>query len=94
MCEEGGRGGERGGSAFYYTYIYSGKRESCEGPELVGVDLNQVSRPCVQRVALAALHVHAHQVDEVWHVEGARNAVALIGVQVGGVGGGWRYCLL
>ncbi len=36
MCEGGGRGGERGGRAFYYTYIYSGKRESCEGAELVG----------------------------------------------------------
>jgi hypothetical protein len=23
MCEGGGRGGERGGRAFYYTYIYS-----------------------------------------------------------------------
>jgi hypothetical protein len=23
MCEGGGRGGERGGHAFYYTYIYS-----------------------------------------------------------------------
>jgi hypothetical protein len=36
-CEGGGRGGKRGGRAFYYTYIYSGKRESCEGAELVGV---------------------------------------------------------
>ena len=26
-----------GGRAFYYTYIYSGKRESCEGAEQVGV---------------------------------------------------------
>ncbi len=26
-----------GGRAFYYTYIYSGKRESWEGAELVGV---------------------------------------------------------
>ena len=25
MCVGGGRGGERGGRAFYYTYIYSGK---------------------------------------------------------------------
>ena len=24
MCEGGGRGGERGGRAFYYTYIRSG----------------------------------------------------------------------
>jgi hypothetical protein len=23
MCEGGGRGGERGGRAFYYTYMYS-----------------------------------------------------------------------
>ena len=30
MCEGGGRGGDRGGRAFYYTYIYNGKRESCE----------------------------------------------------------------
>jgi hypothetical protein len=37
MCEGGGRGGEGEGYAFYYTYIYSGKRESCEGSELVDV---------------------------------------------------------
>jgi len=23
MCDGGGRGGERGGRAFYYTYMYS-----------------------------------------------------------------------
>ena len=44
MCEGGGRGGERGGRAFYYTYIYSGKRESCEGAELVGVLDERVSK--------------------------------------------------
>jgi hypothetical protein len=40
MCEGGGcgeLGGERGGRAFYYTYIYSTKGRSCEGAELVGV---------------------------------------------------------
>ena len=37
MCEGGGLEGEGGGSAFYYTYIYNGNRESCEGAELVGV---------------------------------------------------------
>jgi hypothetical protein len=26
-----------GGRAFYYTYIYNGERQSCEGAELVGV---------------------------------------------------------
>ena len=28
MCEGGGRGGEKGGRAIYYTYKYNGKRES------------------------------------------------------------------
>jgi hypothetical protein len=26
ICEGGGRGGKKGGRAFYYTYMYSGKR--------------------------------------------------------------------
>jgi hypothetical protein len=38
VCEGGG------GRAFYYTYIYSGKRESCEGAELVGVLDERVSK--------------------------------------------------
>jgi hypothetical protein len=29
ICEGGGRWGERGGREFYYTYIYSGKRDEC-----------------------------------------------------------------
>ncbi len=37
MCEGGGRGGERGGHTFYYTYIYSLKGQSCEGAKLVCV---------------------------------------------------------
>jgi hypothetical protein len=28
MCEGGGRGGEIGGSAFYYTHMYTGKEPS------------------------------------------------------------------
>ena len=32
----------------YYTYIYSGKRESCEGAELVGVLVAETIHPaCV-----------------------------------------------
>jgi hypothetical protein len=34
-----------GGRAFYYTYIYNGKRQSCEGAELVGV-LDRCARVC------------------------------------------------
>jgi hypothetical protein len=34
-----------GGRAFYYTYIYSGKRESCEGAELVGVLVAETIHP-------------------------------------------------
>ncbi len=41
----GGRGGQKGGSAFYYTYIYSGKRESCEGAEQVGVLVAETIHP-------------------------------------------------
>jgi hypothetical protein len=36
MCEGGGLCGEKGGRAFYYTYIYSQKGRPCEGAELVG----------------------------------------------------------
>jgi hypothetical protein len=35
-----------GGRAFYYTYIYSLKGQSCEGAELVGV-LVAETIPCV-----------------------------------------------
>ena len=45
MCEGGGRGGEGGGRAFYYTYIYSGERESCEGAELIGVLVAETIHP-------------------------------------------------
>jgi hypothetical protein len=45
MCEGGGRGGQRGGRAFYYTYIYNGKRLSCEGAELVGVLVAETIHP-------------------------------------------------
>ena len=34
-----------GGRAFYYTYIISGKRESCEGAELVGVLVAETIHP-------------------------------------------------
>jgi hypothetical protein len=34
-----------GGRVFYYTYIYSGKRESCEGAELVGVLVTETIHP-------------------------------------------------
>ena len=45
MCEGGGRGGEGGGRAFYYTYIYSGKSWSCEGAQLVGVVVAETIHP-------------------------------------------------
>ena len=45
MCEGGGRGGERGGRAFYYTYIYSQKGRSCEVAELVGVLVAETIHP-------------------------------------------------
>ena len=44
MCEEEDTG-ERGGRAFYYTYIYNGKRESCKGAELVGVLVAETIHP-------------------------------------------------
>jgi hypothetical protein len=34
-----------GGRVFYCTYIYSGKRESCEGAELVGVLVTETIHP-------------------------------------------------
>jgi hypothetical protein len=49
MCAGGGRGGERGGRAFYYTYIYSGKRESCEGATLVGILVAETIHPACMR---------------------------------------------
>jgi hypothetical protein len=45
MCERGGRGGEGVGRVFNYTYIYSGKRESCEGAELTGVLVAEIIHP-------------------------------------------------
>ena len=38
-------GGKRGVRASYYTYMYSGKRESCEGAELVGVVVAETIQP-------------------------------------------------
>ena len=38
-----------GGCAFCYTYIYSGKRESCEGAELVGVLVAETIHPVCKR---------------------------------------------
>ena len=37
--------GERDRIDFYYTYIYNGKRESCEGVELVGVLVAETIHP-------------------------------------------------
>ena len=34
-----------GGRAFYYTYIYSSKGQSCEGTELVGVLVAETIHP-------------------------------------------------
>ena len=34
-----------GGRAFYYTYIYNGKRQSCEGAEQVGVLVAETIHP-------------------------------------------------
>jgi hypothetical protein len=34
-----------GGRAFYYTYIYSKKGQSCEGAELVGVLVAETIHP-------------------------------------------------
>jgi len=45
MCEGGGHGGEGGGCAFYYTYIYSQKGRPCEGAELVGVLVVETIHP-------------------------------------------------
>ena len=39
-------GGER---AFYYTYIYNGKRESCEGAKLVCVLVAETIHPACMR---------------------------------------------
>jgi hypothetical protein len=48
MCEGGGRGGKKDGCAFYYTYIYIGKREDCKGAKLVGVLVAETIHPaCV-----------------------------------------------
>ena len=51
MCEGGGRGGERGWHAFYYTYIYSQKGRPCEVAEFVGVLVAETIHPacmCIQ----------------------------------------------
>jgi hypothetical protein len=45
MCEGGGLGGKKDGCAFYYTYIYSRKREDCEGAKLVVVLVAETIHP-------------------------------------------------
>jgi hypothetical protein len=45
MCEGGGRGGKRGERAFYYTYVYSKKGQSCEGAKLICVLVAETIHP-------------------------------------------------
>ncbi len=45
VCVSQEDAGERGGRAFSNTYTYSGKRESCEGAELVDVLVAETIHP-------------------------------------------------
>jgi hypothetical protein len=86
MGEGGGRGGEKGGRAFYYTYIYSGKRQSCEGAELVGVLVAETISPtCMSNMVCvfitagvgeyhlkAPFHLPMADFITVWHLQPGR----------------------